>query len=185
MRAFYVKATAAIRSVDTNHIIFACGTEWCGSVAGMKAILPTWDDNMVLVFHKYWDNNDLASIRGYLAIRSQNNVPLWNGETGENSNAWAKGMADLLAKHHIGWSWWTYKKVNQNTNPCAIPEPANYSQILDYVNGKGPKPSQAEADIILLRLAENSATSHCTWNNGLVQALLGVPVREPDSSPSH
>jgi endoglucanase len=53
VRAFYVKATTAIRSVDTNHIIFACGTEWCGSTAGMKAILPTWDDNMVLVFHKY------------------------------------------------------------------------------------------------------------------------------------
>jgi endoglucanase len=179
VRAFYVKATAAIRSVDTNHIIFACGTEWCGSTAGMNAILPTWDDNMVLVFHKYWDNNDLASIRGYLAIRSQNNVPLWNGETGENSNAWAKGMADLLGKQHIGWSWWTYKKVNQNSNPCAIPEPANYSQILDYLNGNGPKPSQAGAGMILLRLAENSATSHCTWNDGLVQALFGVPVRQP------
>jgi endoglucanase len=175
VRAFYVKATAAIRLVDNNHIIFACGTGWCGSPAGVRAILPKWDDNMVLVFHKYWDNNTVAAIHGYLAIRHKYNVPLWNGETGENTNGWAKGMAHLLSKYNIGWSWWTYKKVNQNTNPCSIPEPANYSQILDYVSGKGPQPSRAEASTIMLSLADNSATSSCTWNDGLVQALFGVP----------
>ena len=177
VRDFYVRTTAAIRSVDSNHIIFACGTNWCGSPAGVKAILPTWDDNMVLVFHKYWDNNDLASISGYLEIRRKNNVPLWNGETGENGNAWAKGMVDLLGKHNIGWSWWTYKKLNQNTNPCSIPEPANYSKILDYVNGKGPKPSRSEADTIMLNLAYNSATANCTWNEGLVRVLFGLRDR--------
>ncbi len=175
VRAFYVKATAAIRSVDTNHIIFVCGTGWCGSPAGVKAILPIWDDNMVLVFHKYWDNNTLAAIDGYLAIRKKYNVPLWNGETGENTNLWAKGMAHLLEKHNIGWSWWTYKKVNQNTNPCSIPEPANYNQILNYVEGKGPQPPQSESDAIMLNLANNSATANCIWNDGLVQALFGVP----------
>jgi len=176
VRAFYVKVTAAIRSVDTNHIIFACGTEWCGSPGGMRAMLPTWDNNMVLVFHKYWDNNTKASIRDYLNIRSRYNVPLWNGETGENSNAWAKGMVHLLGKYNIGWSWWPYKKVNQTTNPCSISEPANYSQVLDYVNGTGPQPSQGEADTIMLDLADNSATSNCTWNDGLVQALFAVPA---------
>jgi aryl-phospho-beta-D-glucosidase BglC (GH1 family) len=174
VRAFYVKATRAIREVDTNHIIFACGTEWCGSPAGVKAMLPKWDNNMVLVFHKYWDKNDVPSIRGYLNIRSKYNVPLWNGETGENSNAWAKGMVNLLGKYNIGWSWWTYKKLNQNSNPCSIPEPSNYSEILDYINGKGPQPPQADADTIMLTLANNSATSNCTWNDGLVQALFGV-----------
>ena len=69
LRAFYVKVTTAIRSVDSNHIIFACGTFWCGSTAGVRAILPTWDNNMVLVFHKYWDTNDVASIQGYLDIQ--------------------------------------------------------------------------------------------------------------------
>jgi hypothetical protein len=174
VRAFYVKATAAIRRVDTHHIIFACGTSWCGSPAGVKAILPKWDDNMVLVFHKYWDGNDVASIRGYLNLRNEHNVPLWNGETGENTNQWAHDMAHLLGKYNIGWSWWTYKKLNQNTNPCSIPEPANYSKVLAYVNGKGPQPPQTAADTILLSLAENSATANCTWNDGLVQSLFGV-----------
>jgi aryl-phospho-beta-D-glucosidase BglC (GH1 family) len=176
VRAFYVKTTAAIRSVDSNHIIFACGMEYCGSTAGMKAMLPAWDNNMVLVFHKYWDYNNRASIQGFLDIRAQNNVPIWNGETGENGNAWAASMVKLLGENNIGWSWWTYKKVNQTANPCMIAEPAHYNKIVEYVRGKGPKPPQADADTIMLELADNSATSKCTWNNGLVKALFGRPA---------
>jgi endoglucanase len=176
VRPFYIKVTDAIRSVDTNHIIFVEGLNWAGNPAGMRAMLPVFDKNMVLVFHKYWDKNDLASIQGFLDIRSEHNVPLWNGETGENGNAWAKGMATLLAQYNIGWSWWTYKKVNQSANACSIPEPPNYNQILDYVKGRGSKPSPSEAETIMLRLAENAETSNCTWNDGLVQALFGVPA---------
>jgi len=174
VRAFYVKASAAIRAVDTHHILFACGTEWCGSTAGMKAILPPWDDNMVFVFHKYWDKNDQASIQGFLDIRSRYGVPLWNGETGENDPGWARDMVRLLADHDIGWSWWTYKKLNGDTQPCAIPEPAGYDKILRFVKGKGRQPSESTADRILLALAANSATSQCTWNDKLTQALFGV-----------
>jgi len=171
IRAFYVKVTSTIRAVDTNHIIFACGPSWCGSTEGMQAILPPWDNNMVMVFHKYWDNNDKASISGFLDIRDKYNVPLWNGETGENDNSWAAGMAQLLASYNIGWSWWTYKKINQDQQPCNLPEPNNYSEILRYVQGVGPKPSMQEAQTILLALSGNSSTSHCTWNKGLLTAL--------------
>jgi len=174
VRAFYVQATQAIRAVDTHHIVFACGTDWCGSTAGMKAILPTWDDNMVLVFHKYWDKNDKASIQGYLNIRSKHNVPLWNGETGENTAQWAQGMVDLLAANDIGWSWWTWKKVNQDQQPCSIPEPPNYKKILDYVSGKGSQPSQSASDTIMLQLAANAATSDCVWDDAYTQALFGT-----------
>jgi len=174
LRAFYVKLSDAIREVDPNHIIFACGTEWCGSPAAMRTILPPWDDNMALVFHKYWDKNNLDAIQGYLDIRSKHNVPLWNAETGENSNAWAKGMVDLLGKNNIGWAWWTYKKVNNDTQPCNVREPANYNKVLAYVEGKGPKPSQSAADTIMLELASNTATSKCVWNDGLLQALFNT-----------
>jgi endoglucanase len=181
VRTFYVQLTAAIRTVDKNHILFACGTEWCGSTAGMKAILPTWDNNMVLVFHKYWDKNDTASIQGFLDIRSQHNVPIWNGETGENNDTWAKGMADLLAANNVGWSWWTIKKVNgtagnagNNTQPYEIPEPAKYSEVLNYVKtfGSGTPPSQPDANSIFMRLAANAATAKCKFNGGLITALF-------------
>jgi endoglucanase len=182
VRTFYVQVTAAIRTVDKNHIIFACGTAWCGSKAGVKAILPTWDNNMVLVFHKYWDKNNTASIQGYLDIRTQHNVPIWNGETGENSNSWAQGMSTLLNANNIGWSWWTIKKVNgtagnagNKPQPYEIPEPANYIDVINYVNnlGTGTPPSQSDAANIFLGLAANAATSKCKFNSALITALFG------------
>jgi len=171
VRAFYVKATAAIRQVDSYHIIFACGTEWCGSTEGVSNMLPPWDNNMVLVFHKYWDDNNNASIDGYMNIREKYNIPLWNGETGENDNTWAEGMRKLLEEVNIGWSWWTIKKINQDTQPCNLPEPSNYGKIIDYVNGKGSKPSESEAQDILLSMSGSSSTSNCKWNNDLLTAL--------------
>jgi endoglucanase len=182
VRTFYLQLTAAIRTVDKHHIIFACGTEWCGSTAGMQGLLPPWDNNMVLVFHKYWDQNDVASIQGFLDIRNKHNVPIWNGETGENSNSWAEGMADLLRANNIGWSWWTIKKVNgpagnagNNTQPYEITESAKYGEVLTYVQkfGAGTPPSQSVAASIFLELAANAATSKCKFNSGLITALFG------------
>lgn len=174
LRKFYVELTDAIRTIDRNHIIFACGTEWCGTPAAMRTILPPWDDNMAFVFHKYWDKNNQDSIQGYLDIRDKYKVPMWNAETGENTNAWAQGMVDLLDRHNIGWAWWTYKKVNNDAQPCNVREPANYDKVLDYVGGKGPKPSQATADRIMLELAGNTATSKCEWNDDLLQILFNT-----------
>jgi len=140
IRAFYVKLTRrSARSTRTTSSSPAAPTG--AARPPHEAMLPTWDDNMALVFHKYWDKNNTASIRGFLDIRSKNNVPLWNGETGESDAKWASGMVDLMAANGIGWSWWTYKKVNQDNQPCSIPEPPNYDKILAYVGGTGSQPS--------------------------------------------
>ena len=60
--------TASIREVDTRHIIIIEGNGWGNNYSGM---LGTWDNNMVLSFHKYWNKNDLASIQHILDIREQ------------------------------------------------------------------------------------------------------------------
>ena len=43
---------------------------------------------MVYAFHKYWNAPDQGSIQYLLDLREQTGVPLWLGETGENSNPW-------------------------------------------------------------------------------------------------
>jgi len=51
--------------------------------------------------------------------------------------------------------------------------PANYQEILDYVAGKGPKPSREEATAILLALADNAATAKRAYNAEIVKDLFG------------
>ena len=124
----------------------------------------------------------LESSVDLVSLRSQYNVPVWDGESGEHSNAWAKQLVTTLESNNIGWSWWTLKKVHgkagkgQNTTkPYEIPEPAHYGEILNYVKtfGAGKAPSQGDASKIFLGLAANSATSKCTFNPELIQALFG------------
>ena len=173
VRALYMDVTKAIRSVDRNHILFIEGLEYAGTTKGMYAMLPAWDENLVFVFHKYWDKNDAVSIQGYLELRGRENRPLWNGESGESDEPWGKEMVQLCEKNNIGWSWWTYKKVDNKKQPYTIHSPANYQKILDYVAGKGPKPSREEAAAILLGLADNAATAKCGYNAEIVKDLFG------------
>ena len=77
--------TTEIRAVDNNHIIFIEGNGFANDFNGLT---PPWDDNMVYSFHKYWSENTTESIQWVLDIREENNVPLWMGEAGENSNFW-------------------------------------------------------------------------------------------------
>ncbi|HKC35930.1 MAG TPA: cellulase family glycosylhydrolase, partial [Chitinophagaceae bacterium] len=108
--------TAAIRKADKQHIIFIEGNCWGNNYDGM---FPLWDDNTVISFHKYWNYNDKASIQKFLDIRTTNNVPIWLGETGENSNAWFTDMLTLLETNKIGWNMWPLKKSGLN-NPLQV-----------------------------------------------------------------
>ena len=85
MRELFGRITAAIREVDKNHIIFIEGNSFANDHSGLT---PPWDDNLVYSFHKYWSgttNGDLDWIKN---LRDEHNVPLWMGESGENSNTW-------------------------------------------------------------------------------------------------
>ncbi len=128
--------TKAIREVDTHHMIIIEGNGWGNNYHG---ILPTWDNNMVLSFHKYWNNNDEQSIQHILNFRDQYNVPVWLGETGENSNTWFTDAIRLLETHNIGWSWWPLKKLGNN-NPLQIQSNARYDSLVSYWNGKTKQP---------------------------------------------
>jgi aryl-phospho-beta-D-glucosidase BglC (GH1 family) len=166
--------TAAIREVDQNHIIIIEGNGWGNNYNGM---LPPWDKNMVLSFHKYWNANDQHSIQHILDIRQKYNVPVWLGETGENSNVWFTEAIRLFEKNNIGWSWWPLKKMG-NTNPLEIPSNEGYRQILNYWNGKGEKPSEATAFTALMELASATNIS----NNILHRDVIDAMMRQPNTA---
>ena len=128
LRKLMMNITAAIREVDKNHLIIIEGNSWGNNYNG---IMPVWDKNMALSFHKYWNYNDQQSIARMIEMRSQNNVPIWLGETGENSNVWFTQAIRLFETNNIGWSWWPLKKLGAN-NPLQIRSNHNYQALLAY-----------------------------------------------------
>ena len=78
---------------------------------------PPWDENMSYSFHKYWSETTLATIQSYISMSNQYSIPLWMGESGENSNHWYYEVFKLLEENNIGWNFWTHKKVDKITSP--------------------------------------------------------------------
>jgi len=168
LKALLTDITTAIREVDKQHIIYIEGNCFANNHNGLW---PMSDNNVVLSFHKYWNYNDKASIQGMLDLSSRYNVPLWMGESGENSNPWHRAAIKLLEDNHIGWSWWTYKKVGLNT-PLEVRKPASYQRLLDYWKGTGTQPSAAEASAALLALANNYKIENCFYHPDYIDAMF-------------
>ena len=145
----YKRATVAVRQVDGNHLLIIEGNCWGNNYAG---VAPDWDANLALSFHRYWIRPGQAAIRDVLALRSRYGLPVWLGESGENSNDWYAAMVGVVEGEGIGWAWWTLKKFGFSSPLQIRPDPG-VKRVTDYWLGKGPKPSREDAYAALMRLA--------------------------------
>jgi len=170
--------TTTIRAVDKKHIIFIEGNCWANNYDG---IFPLWDDNMVISFHKYWNFNNTASIQKFLDYREKYNVPLWLGETGENSNAWFTDVVSLLEKNKIGWAMWPLKKSGIN-NPLQVKIDAAAQQVFDYWNGIAAKPSAAAAFKGLMEFAKSTNIKNNIVHRDVIDAMMRQ-VRSAETIP--
>ncbi|HKB43785.1 MAG TPA: cellulase family glycosylhydrolase, partial [Chitinophagaceae bacterium] len=168
LKSLLTAITKEIRTVDKNHIIFIEGNCWANNYNGM---FPLWDNNIVVSFHKYWNNNDRSAIEGFLKIREEQDVPLWMGESGENSNAWYTDAISLLETNHIGWAWWPLKKLGSN-NPLQIKQPAGYQKLLKYWRGEEKELTKTEATTILMELAKATRIENNILHPDVVDAMF-------------
>jgi endoglucanase len=169
LRELQVKVTQAIREVDKNHLIFIEGNCWGNNYNG---IFPLWDDNTALSFHKYWNYNDAGSIYQFLEYRKQYNVPIWLGESGENSNAWFTDAIRLMETNNIGWAFWPMKKIDNIAGVTSVIQPKGYDKLLHYWEKGTDKPSREEAKSILFQVAENYKMSKVEVKRDVVDAMF-------------
>jgi len=175
LRDLYVRITNEIRAVDSNHILFIEGNGFANDFSGLT---PPWDSNMVYSPHKYWTYNDTASMQWVLDIREQHNVPLWLGESGENSNAWFTEAINLFEDNNIGWAWWPWKRIETITCPYSINSNSNYEAIIKYWKGEGVKPSMADAVQGLSQLTTDLLLDNNVYYKDVVDAVLRQPQDE-------
>lgn len=169
LRNMYVRITQAIRSVDTVHILFCEGNQYA---TDFSKLTPPWDSKLVYSFHKYWNGNDMNSIQGYLNLRTSQQVPLWHGESGENSNTWYTECITLFQQNDIGWSWWTLKKFGNVNDPLYVNVTTDYTQLLSYWQSGGTKPTVTFANNTLLRMADNLKFENCVFQKDVIDAMF-------------
>ncbi|MDF2552255.1 MAG: glycosyl hydrolase family 5 [Chryseobacterium sp.] len=161
--------TEAIRQVDKKHIIFLEGNGWGNNYNGL---IPIWDKNMAFSFHKYWNYNNDETLKFALDLREKHNMPIWLGETGENSNVWFTELIQLLDKHNIGYAFWPMKKIDNIAGITNVKITPEYQKLLDYWKNGGEKPSKEFAKKTLMTIAENYKFSNVEIKNDVIDAMF-------------
>lgn len=161
--------TDAIREVDQKHIIFIEGNGWGNNYNGL---IPIWDKNMAFSFHKYWNYNDDKTIQFALDLREKHNMPIWLGETGENSNVWFTELIQLLDKHNIGYAFWPMKKIDNIAGITNVKTTPEYEKLLNYWKNGGEKPSKEYAKKALMQIADNYKFNNVEVKNDVIDAMF-------------
>ncbi len=129
LEPLYKRIVKAIRVHDPNHIIFLGGARWN---TDFDVFGPPFDDKLAYTFHRYWQEVTPALIAPYLEFRERYNVPLWMGESGENTCEWIAAFRELLEENDIGWCFWTYKRLNTERSIVSIEKTPEWDAIVTF-----------------------------------------------------
>lgn len=171
LKQFYEMCIARIRRVDQKHLITLEGHHWATE---MDIFTHVYDPQMVIHFHRYGCSPDISAFQPWLDLSEKLNVPLWLGETGENTMEWFSAMMPLAASLNIGVNMWPWKKMNCRNSPCSVIPPVEWQQILDYVGG-GTHPGYEKAQKILNEYLKNMQVENCHINEKLAANVFRLP----------
>jgi endoglucanase len=94
-----------------------------------------FDSNLIYTFHKYWVEPTQNNIQEYIDFGNKYNVPIWMGESGENSDNWIETLRTLLERNGVSWAFWPYKKLNSDSCIRKFNVPTDWSTIVNYIEG--------------------------------------------------
>ena len=165
------RITKEIRTVDQNHIVFLSGNCWGNNYESFETHpLRKSDSNMVISFHKYWNSNTDKAIENILNMREHYNMPIWLGESGENSNNWFSDCISLMEGHHIGWSWWPVKKSRTN-NILKVTTHKDYYDLIESWENNNPLNADDTFKAVM-QYAENHKFEHCDIAKDVIYAMI-------------
>ena len=177
LEPLYKKITAAIRSVDRNHIIVLGGAQWDSN---FRIFGPPFDAKLIYTFHKYWTPATKTVIQDYLDFSLRYQVPIYCGETGENTDEWVQQFRELLDQEQVGWHYWPYKKMNNTRGIMSFAVPDGYAVLQQFADttrtGFDDIRKHRPIDTTLINKAlggflNNCLFQNCTANEGYIKAL--------------
>ena len=177
LEPLYKRVVASIRQVDKNHIVLLGGAQWDGNFTVFSD--PKFDSKMMYTCHRYGCDTLQKNIQDLLDFRSKVNLPLYMGETGENTDAWVGGFRRLLERNNMGWTFWPYKKMENTRCMVSVQKPKDWGLIVAFTEKdrssfakiRENRPSQDTIKAVLNELLENIRFSHCSINRGYIKAL--------------
>ena len=108
-------------------------------------------------------------------------MPIWLGESGENTDDWIAQFVKALEKNNIGWAFWPYKKMEKSSAVVSIIPPADWGKIVEFARlPRGTahveerlkaRPEQQAITRAFAELLESVRPQKCRVNEGYLKAL--------------
>ena len=177
----YKEIAAAIRSVDKNHLLFLSGAQWGSNFAVFNDV--NFDSKLVYTFHVYRTEPSEQVLAQYLQFAKRYNVPIFLGESGENTDEWVRDFRRALELNDIGWAFWTYKRLDATASMRTYDRPPYWEELVSYQaqfeapfsDRKKVRPSVEHSLAALNGLLRNARLENTRVNAGYVKALGMTP----------
>jgi endoglucanase len=119
------------------------------------------------------------AIQEYIDFRDKHNVPVWMGESGENTDEWISSFRTLLERNNVGWCFWPYKKLDATSCLVSINRPADWDAIAAFADHprttfeevRTNRPSTEKIRNALADYLQGIRFSNCRINQGYLQAM--------------
>lgn len=184
----YQRLINTIRNQGDNHIIMIEGNGWGNNYDYMEpyTFSPNW--GLIYSAHRYWINasddwvrdpnpNQINRMINLTEFRTRHNVPVFVGETGENTNDWLRQNIAWMEEWGIGWAHWTYKRHDVGENAAMMriggPYPTDgvsaMSSVLEYIKYAN---NIKNTNTISAITARNPAP----WTTGCFGTVVSAPI---------
>ena len=172
----YKKGVAAIREVDTNHIILLGGAQWNGNFKPFTD--SKFDDKIMYTCHRYGGDPTKEAIQSIIDFRDKVNLPMYMGEIGHNTDEWQAAFCQTMRDNNIGYTFWPYKKMD-GSSFVGITPPENWANIVyfseapraSYKEVRDARPDQAMARKAMMDFIEACKLKNCVVQEGYIQSL--------------
>ena len=178
LQPLYKRAVAAIREVDTNHVIILGGAHWNSHFYMFDDW--TFDDNIMYSCHRYGGPATADAIRDYIDFRDKTGLPMFMGELGHNTIQWQEDFVRAMKENDIGYTFWPYKMVSTGSSMMGIIRPEQWDSIVvkfaeaprgTYQEIRDARPDQEQARQLLRQFLDNSRFVRCEPQEAYIRSM--------------
>ena len=176
------RAVERVREYDSRHIVILGGAQWNGNFKVYDDF--TFDSNLMYSCHIYKCPPVKGSLGRFIRFREKSGKPMYMGETGENTDEWVKSFREALDESGIGWTFWTYKRLDTDRSFVSIPKPEGWDALVGFIatdrssfgSLRENAPDRELCRKALEDYLEGCRLSSCRVNSSYIEAL-GLSAR--------
>lgn len=173
--SLYERIIAAVRSVDPDHMIILEGGKMATDFSMFKHSL---DPNQIYSFHMYtwFGDNRMQRLKQYRSIATQQQVPFWCGEFGENSYAMIESTVALFRESPwmVGQCFWTWKRAPSKSPGLAVYSvPPDWMKSLEWIIWPvKAKPSKEAVETSIEQFLQAVQLKNCHVDRHMAEILV-------------